>query len=425
VQVMSDRVELTIDGPENTLRRDRARSTATMIVHRDPSQPAAIFEIGGNRFLLVQGEWSDWIRVRFPILPGIKSAAGIIRVLAKEIRPEFRIYVSPVNMDPADPELPISTPPSYSRDLSRALGPFYTQGIAEDTAALRQHILSRDEYREQSREVDQEQFAMLEHELANFRSGLLFIHFLGIDQDSHLLWGKYDDELLTTYRRVDAEVGRVLDRADGALVLVISDHGFSRFDRAVNVNTWLLREGFIALRGSGAPAGEAMFSNVDWSKTRAYAVGLNAIYLNLRNREKDGIVAAGTEAEEVVNQIRRRLLALRDPANGKVVAAAVYRRSDVYSGNALASAPDLVVGWAAGYRTSWESALGELSSEMIEDNYDEWRADHCIAADLVPGVLFSSRGVRAAYPRLEDLTTTLLAEFGIQPEPVMQGKTIF
>ena len=231
--------------------------------------------------------------MRFPIIPGIKSAAGMVRIFAKKIHPDFEIYVSPVNMDPGDPELPISTPSSYSRELAGAIGPFYTQGIAEDTAALRQHILSRDEYREQSRDVSREQFAMLERELAAFRSGLLFIHFLGIDQDSHVLWGKYDDELLTTYQRVDAEVGRVMEKAEGALLLVISDHGFSRFDRAVNVNTWLMREGFLALDGAANHSAGEMFSNVDWSRTRAYAVGLNAIYLNLRNREKYGIVNPG------------------------------------------------------------------------------------------------------------------------------------
>ena len=296
VKLKDDGVAMTIEGPENTLRKDRARSTATIIAHRDPTEPAALFEIAGTSLLLREGEWSGWIRVRFPIIPGIKSAAGMIRIFAKKIHPDFGIYVSPVNMDPSDPELPISTPSSYSRELAGAIGPFYTQGIAEDTAALRQHILSRDEYREQSRDVSREQFAMLERELAAFRSGLLFIHFLGIDQDSHVLWGKYDDELLTTYQRVDAEVGRVMEKAEGALLLVISDHGFSRFDRAVNVNTWLMREGFLALDGAANHSAGEMFSNVDWSRTRAYAVGLNAIYLNVRNREKYGIVNPGAEA---------------------------------------------------------------------------------------------------------------------------------
>ena len=148
------------------------------------------------------------------------------------------------------------------------------------------------------------------------------------------------------------------------------------------------------------------------------------MYLNLRNREKNGIVDPGADATETVDEIRRRLLSLRDPVNGRLVAAAVYRRADVYSGEAMASAPDLVVGWSAGYRTSWQSALGEISGEMIEDNYDEWRGDHCIAADLVPGVVFSNRVVRLPNPRLEELTTTLLTEFGIQSEPGMKGRSI-
>jgi predicted AlkP superfamily phosphohydrolase/phosphomutase len=425
IKLEHDSAAMTIEGPENTLRKDRARSSVTLIAYRDPTEAAALFEIAGNRFLLREGEWSGWIRVRFPIIPGIKSAAGMVRIFAKKIHPEFEIYVSPVNIDPSDPELPISTPSSYSRELARVLGPFYTQGIAEDTAALRQHILSRDEYREQSGDVLREQFAMLERELATFRSGLLFIHFLGIDQDSHVLWGKYDRKLLTTYQRVDAEVGRVMEKAEGALLLVISDHGFSRFDRAVNVNTWLMNEGFLALAGGAKQSAGEILSNVDWSKTRAYAVGLNAIYLNLRNREKNGIVNPGAEATETVDEIRLRLLALHDPANGNAAAAAVYRRADVYSGEAMASAPDLVVGWSAGYRTSWQSALGEISSETIEDNYDEWRGDHCIASDLVPGVVFSNRVIRLPNPRLEDLTTTLLAEFGIQSEPGMKGRSIF
>ena len=253
VKLEHDAAALTIEGPENTLRKDRARSSVTLIANRDPTEAAAVFEVEGNRFLLREGEWSGWIRVRFPIIPGIKSAAGMFRIFAKKIHPEFEIYMSPVNIDPGDPELPISTPSGYSRELAGVLGPFYTQGIAEDTAAFRQHILSRDEYREQSRDVLREQFAMLERELATFRTGLLFIHFLGIDQDSHVLWGKYDGELLTTYQRVDAEVGRVMEKAEGALLLVISDHGFSRFDRAVNVNTWLLHQGFLALAGGREP----------------------------------------------------------------------------------------------------------------------------------------------------------------------------
>ncbi len=170
VKVQGDRVELLIEGPANTLRKDRASSSVSMAVHRDASQPAALFEIDGQHFLLREGEWSDWIRVRFPVVPVLKSAAGMFRVYAKQLRPRFRIYVSPVNLDPGSPELPISTPPSYSRELADAIGPFYTQGIAEDTSALRQGVLNRQEYLDQSRAVGDEQFRMLEYELEQVRA---------------------------------------------------------------------------------------------------------------------------------------------------------------------------------------------------------------------------------------------------------------
>ena len=168
-----------------------------------------------------------------------------------------------------------------------------------------------------------------------------------------------------------------------------------------------------------------MFANVDWSKTRAYAIGLNGIYLNLRGREKNGILNPGPEAAETVNEIRRRLLALRDPVNGNAVASAVYRRRTSTAERRL-HRPRIWL-WDGRQDTAprGKARSASISSEMIEDNYDEWRADHCIAADLVPGVLFSNRAVRLPDPRLEDLTTTLLAEFGTRPEPGMKGRTIF
>ncbi|MGE5647601.1 MAG: alkaline phosphatase family protein [Acidobacteriota bacterium] len=425
VELKDDHVTLVVEGPENTLRKDRARSTVTVEVRRDPSNPAAIFESGGERFILREGEWSKWVRARFPIIPGLKTAAGMFRIYAKKFHPDFQVYVSPVNIDPSDPDLPISTPPSFSRELAEAVGPYYTQGIAEDTAALRQGALNREEYRQQSRLVAREHFAVFHRAFDQMRSGVLFFHFLGVDQDSHMLWGKYEDELLRTYKLVDDELGRVMAKAGDATIMVISDHGFSTFDRAVNVNTWLYNEGFLALdRPESIGEGE-MFAHVDWSRTQAYALGLNSIYLNLAGREKYGIVKPGREADEIVETIAKRLEELRDPANGAAVTAKVYRASQVYHGEAAAGAPELIVGWAAGYRSSWQSALGTVTRDMVEDNKDEWRGDHCIAAELVPGVFISNRKSKVDAPRLADLTVTLLAEFGIPPAPGMEGKPVF
>ena len=424
VTLEHDRAALVIEGPENTLRKDRAWSTVTMTVQRDPQNPVAVFEVDGQRFILREGEWSGWIRVRFPILPFVKTAAGMFRVYAKKLNPVFRIYVSPVNLDPFSPELPISTPPSYSRELANAIGPFYTQGIAEDTAALRAGVLTRDEYREQSRSVDFEQFRMLEYALSRFHGGVLFIHILGVDQDSHVLWGAHDDELLTTYQRVDTEVGRVMRAAPDATLLVISDHGFAAFDRAVNLNTWLYREGFLALDSPSNLGQGEMFAHVDWSRTQAYGLGLNSLYLNVAGRERNGIV---TEAERapLAEQIAQRLEALRDPLNGHSVVATVYRTRQIYHGAAVESAPDLIVGWANGYRASWQTALGALAPALIEDNVDEWRADHCIAAELVPATFLSNRKSKIDKPWLGDLTVTLLHEFGVAPAEGMRGHSVF
>jgi predicted AlkP superfamily phosphohydrolase/phosphomutase len=424
VKVENNRVALVIEGPENTLRKDRARSSVTMHVQRDPDNAVAQFEVDGQRFILKQGEWSGWIRVRFPIVPVLKSAAGMFRVYAKKLNPEFRVYVSPVNLDPGAPELPISTPPGYSRELADAIGPFYTQGIAEDTAALRQGALTREEYLEQSRTVDEEQFRMLEYALSRFRRGVLFIHFLGVDQDSHVLWGAHEDLLLKTYQRVDAEVGRVLRAAPDATLLVISDHGFASFNRAVNLNTWLYHEGYLALDNPANVGEGEMFAHVDWSRTRAYGLGLNGLYLNLAGRERNGIVQPG-EREALVDEIATRLEALRDPRDGQRVVARAYKTRDVYHGAALSSAPEIVVGWADGYRSSWQTALGALSVEVFEDNTDEWRGDHCIAAELVPATFISNRKSKMNELWLGDLTVTLLHEFGVRPAEGMRGRAIF
>jgi predicted AlkP superfamily phosphohydrolase/phosphomutase len=424
VKVENNRVALVIEGPENTLRKDRARSSVTMHVQRDPSNPVAQFEVDGQRFILKQGEWSGWIRVRFPIVPVLKSAAGMFRIYARKLNPEFRVYVSPVNLDPGSPELPISTPSGYSRELAEAIGPFYTQGIAEDTAALRQGALTREEYLEQSRTVDEEQFRMLEYALGRFRRGVLFIHFLGVDQDSHVLWGAHEDLLLKTYQRVDAEVGRVMRAAPDATLLVISDHGFASFNRAVNLNTWLYHEGYLALDNPANVGEGEMFAHVDWSRTRAYGLGLNGLYLNLAGRERNGIVQPG-EREALVDEIATRLEALRDPRDGQRVVARAYKTRDVYHGAALSSAPEIVVGWADGYRSSWQTALGALSVEVFEDNTDEWRGDHCIAAELVPATFISNRKSKLNDLWLGDLTVTVLHEFGVRPAEGMRGRAIF
>jgi predicted AlkP superfamily phosphohydrolase/phosphomutase len=424
VPVDNNHAKLVLEGPENSLRKDRRRTSVTISVWRDPQSAVLLVEIDGRRLLLGEHEWSDWIRISLPVVSPIAGLRGMFRIYVKQVRPALKLYITPINIDPSAPELPLSMPEEYSGELADAVGPFYTQGIAEDTAALRSGVLDLHEYKQQSDLVANEQFRILHHALRSFAGGVLFFHFLGVDQNSHVFWGLPEDAVLESYRRVDREIEAVWNDHPDATLIVMSDHGFSEFRRAVNLNTWLMREGFLALDNIGNAGDTQSFADVDWQQTVAYSAGLNGIYINQAGREKRGIVAA-SEKDALIEKIAQRLEELRDPKDGSVVIAKVYRSSGVYRGDAMEAAPDLVVGWNSGYRSSWQTALGEVSRVTFEDNTDEWRGDHCIAAHLVPGVFLSNRKTSTTDLRLEDITATLLAEFGVSPAPGMEGKPVF
>jgi len=423
-RVANHRAVLRLDGPENTLRKDRATTSVDITVDVDPSGQAARFTVGEAQYVLKEGEWSPWIRIAFPMIPYFKDAAGMVRIYAQELGPGFRVYVSPENVDPERPELPISDPASYSRDLARSVGPYYTQGMAEDTAALRQKIFTREEYIAQSRLVATEHLKLFRHALDQFRDGLLFFHFFGVDQNSHMLWGRFEKELLETYKLADQAVGWAMAASDAGTLIVMSDHGFSTFDRAVNVNTWLMKEGFLALDDPANVGEKELFAHVDWTRTKAYAVGLNAVYLNLVGREPDGTIAQ-PDIDFELRKIVDRLKGLRDPATGAPVVTAVYEARRVYSSHDAGTSPDLMIGYAPGYRSSWQTALGAVPAETVVDNGEAWIGDHCIAAEHVPGVFLSNRKASVGDAKLEDLTATILAHFGIARPAAMKGRNVF
>jgi len=415
VATFQNRAVLEVNGPANSLRKDHRTSSADLTVDIDPQSPAARLSAGGSVAVVREGEWSPWLHAEFPLIPHLVNATGMFRVYAKQLHPRFELYVSPVNIDPDEPELPISVPAGYSREIARATSRYYTQGIAEDTAALRQGVFSLPEFLSQSRLVFEDERKLLRYALSQFHDGLLFVYFSSIDQNSHMLWGKHMAEVLETYRAMDAALGEVLDNANGADIVILSDHGFTTFDRAVNLNTWLAKSGYMALAG-GANDDEVPFARVDWSKTQAYALGLNGLYLNLAGREKQGTVRPDAESRELLKRISTDLLAFRD--NGKTVVESVYapRRSEV--------APDLIVGYARGYRGSWETALGAAPESVVENNNDAWIGDHCINAADVPGVLFSTRKLTSESPRLTDVTVSILHLFGVSPLPGVTGRNI-
>jgi predicted AlkP superfamily phosphohydrolase/phosphomutase len=440
VHIKDSTVTAQLQGPPNTFRTDKPPVTVDFTVAVDPKQPVAKISLQDQEFLLQEGEWSDWVPVKFELVRYLADVSGICRFYLKQVRPTFELYVSPVNIDPADPALPLSTPADYAPELAREAGRFYTQGIPEDTKALSAKVFDELDFIAQSRLVLEEQRRIFDLELPRFHSGLLFFYFSSLDQNSHMLWRAMDkhhpaydpkvaaeagDALPWFYQQMDSVLGEVLDRMDAdTTLLVMSDHGFGPFYRSFELDTWLLENGHLVPRRGWQREGSDIFNNVDWSRSRAYGLGLNALYLNLKGRERDGIVEPA-DRQELLQEITRGLLAVRDPENGQPVITHVYRREEVYHGPHVEQAPDLLIGYNWGYRAGWKTSLGEFSASVLEDNTEAWSGDHCIDSVLVPGVLLSNRKIQAAAPRLLDLAPTILAEFGLEKLPAMRGHNVF
>lgn len=439
VEMHDDSVAATLGGPANNFRKGNPETEIPFTVDVDPTADVARVTIQEHQFLLKGGEWSPWIRLRFRMVPWLVSVSGICRFYLKQAHPYLELYVTPINLDPAQPALPLSTPPGYSRELARDVGEFYTQGIAEDTKALTAGVFDDQDYLTQARMVLAERRRIFDLELGRFHTGLFFFYFSAVDQNSHMFWRamdphhpayspalaeKFGGAIEDSYRQMDDVLGEAMAHLDSkTTLLVLSDHGFAPFYRSFNLNTWLLQSGYLALK-EGVAGGD-FFGNVDWSHTRAYGLGLNGLYLNLRGRERYGTVEPGAEASALEHELAARLLAVEDPANGERVITRVDLASDAYSGPEASHAPDLIVGYNRGYRVGWSSVLGGFSAQVIEDNAQPWSGDHCMDFTKVPGVLLSNHKIRAASPSLTDIAPTILADFGIAKPAAMHGSSVF
>lgn len=439
VNVAGNVVAAELPGPENTFRKEKNDTAIPFKVFVDPVNPVAKIVIQDQEFILREKEWSGWIRVRFPMIP-TQSVPGMCRFYLKQVHPEFKLYVSPVNLDPARPALPISTPESYSRELEAAIGPFFTKGLPADTAALDNGVFDSDEFLEQDNSVLEETLKLFEYHLQRFQSGLWFHYFSSADQRQHMFMrhldkahpaydpqaaAKYGSVIENIYREMDRIVARVLEKADrDTVVMIMSDHGFTPFTRGFNLNTWLLENGYLRLLDPMRQEEAELFANTDWGATKAYALGLNGLYINQTGREGKGIVAPGAEKEALVRELVRKLESVTDPATGERVISKAYLASESYHGPRVADAPEIIVGYNRGYRASWATPLGRMPKRLVEDNDANWSGDHCADPVFTPGILFTNRKVRAETPALYDLTATLLKVFEIEKPPEMIGQDI-
>ncbi len=439
VFVIGNRVESRIPGPNNPFKKGNPETFVDFKVFIDPVHPVAKIAYQNQEFILKEKEWSGWKKIKFDFIPG-QGVSGICLFYLKEVRPKFKLYVSPINIDPADPALPLSTPDSYSKELARKFGPFFTKGLPADTAALENEVLDENEFLTQDELVYQESVAILEDELKNFRSGLLFYYFSNTDQRQHMFFRfldkdhpAYEEKLASefapviprTYEEMDKVLQMCLGKIDSqTAVIVMSDHGFNPYRWGFNLNTWLLENGYHYLLPGSRPEEVTLFQQTDWSRTKAYGVGLNALYLNLKGREAQGIVPL-SERDSLTRQLATQLEQLVDPRTGQKVILKAYISREVYHGPYVDLAPDIILGFNRNYRISWNSPLGNFPRELIEDNRQKWSGDHMSSPAVIPGSLISNLPVKLAEPALQDVTAGILSLFEIKIPPEVTGRPIF
>ena len=430
-------VRAELIGPDNPLRTDIAPLKLPFVVTiKDDSR--ALLKIGGERYELRAGQYSEWIKVAFRAAPGIKIH-GLCKFLFQGAAGEFSLYVTPINIDPERPALPVSYPSVYSVYLANRQGSFGTLGLAEDTWALNEHVLNDEQFIQQSLDLDREREAMFFDSLDKVPRGLCVCVFDGTDRLQHTFWRDIDPQhpahcedagqehrtvIEDLYRRMDDLVGRTVARCNrkDTLLMIVSDHGFNSFRYGVDLNRWLEENNYLKVRE--AERGEEHLAGVDWSQTRAFAIGLAGIFLNVKGKFAQGIVEPGDEADRLRQEIADRLTALVDPQSGASAVKRVYQAPKVYLGPYRDHAPDLIVGYQRGYRASWETAIGRTTGDVFRPNLKAWSGDHCIDASLVPGVLFCNHPVETEAPRLMDIGPTVLEMFGVAVPGYMDGKPL-
>jgi predicted AlkP superfamily phosphohydrolase/phosphomutase len=435
-----DHYRTRIPGPENMFVDGSPALTIPLGIKLDRVKGHAVVSVNGDSNELKPHKLTDWIQLKFHAAPGI-NVSGICRMMVTEMDDHFSLYMTPISIDPESPAMPISHPSYYATYLAKKVGPYCTLGLAEDTWALNEKITDDGTFLQQTWDIDDERRSMFFSALDRLRQGSLTCVFDATDRIQHMFWRYIEeghpadngstngdhrrDAIEELYQRNDALVGKVLEKVrDGDVLMVISDHGFTSFRRGVNLNRWLLDNGYLALK-EGTDGSSEWLRDVDWSRTKAYSLGLTGMFLNLEGREASGIVKPGEEAAALKREIMSKLEGLRDEEKGEVGINEAFDTSELYQGPYLSNAPDFLIGYNHGYRTSWDCATGVVAGAVFEDNVKAWSGDHCVDPRLVPGVFFCNREIDDDDPALIDIAPTALRLFGLDPAPHMEGKPLF
>jgi predicted AlkP superfamily phosphohydrolase/phosphomutase len=449
LQVRGTHAASSIEGPADPTSEKFTRLSVPIEFDLSPDAKSVTINLQGQSAKLGERQWSYWFHAKFRVSPFLHLSA-ICRFYVLQASPDLRVYMSPLNLDPEDPPLPISSPPEYSAELAKKHGLMKTLGWWHDTWALNEERIDEGTFLEDTWRTMQQEREILLDELKNDPPSLLVAVFTATDSVSHMFYrlidpqhprydaalaAKYGNAIELTYERMDAIVGDVIHTMKpGGTLIIVSDHGFHSWRKGFNTNTWLAQNGFMTLRNAGFEERQynldnlfgqgSFFPNTDWSRTQAYAVGLGQVYLNLRGREKYGIVNSGAEAQRILADLRQKLLAVRDPDTHQPVIENVYLSAEIFHGPRTSEAADLQMSFRDGYRTSWQTSLGAVPSGIIVANMKKWSGDHCASDPSdTQGIFFSNLKFPAS-PSILDISPTVLKLLDVAPPGTLDGHAL-
>lgn len=433
VVVRKGRVESNLIGPTG---KDGHHQKCPFAVQLDETTRKARITLGTETVEVGVKEYTPWLVAPFD------GVTGIVRFYVQTwAGADFELYATPVQINPDQPAMPISHPFVYSIYLAKTLGQFGTLGLAEDTWALNERVIDEEAFLQQAWLYYEERRLQLFDALEKTKKGFVTVVFDTSDRVSHMFWRTLDpthpanpgkeverwkDVIPETYAKMDSLVGQVVAKLGDhprTMLMVISDHGFTNFRRGVNLNTWLKENGYLFLK-PGHETSADWFAHVDWSRTKAFTLGLTGVFVNRKGREAEGIVEK-RELDALCRELKTKLEALRDPATGEHVIREVFLTREVHDGPYADAAPELLIGYHEGFRHSWDCATGSVSKDVFTDNTKSWSGDHCVDPRLVPGVFFCDRKPAIAAPALIDIAPTVLDLFGLEIPAYMQGRALF